>query len=254
MADLNKDRARALAFGSVAELYDRARPSYPAAAVDYILGLVDSPRTVVEVGCGTGKATALLTARGLDVTAIEPHPAMAALAARNAPSATMVTTAFEDWGGPPAAVDLVVAAQSWHWVDPAVGNAKVAALLRPGGAFAVMANLPRDGAVDIADLLRPAYESVVPGLFDATGMLHWDGAMVEPPAPHFDVLEPWHVDWDDPIDAERYVELMQSHSEYPLLPPGTLTRLVDAVRTAVHESGGVVTMRYRTVVRAALRR
>lgn len=56
-----------LAFGRVAELYDRARPSYPAAAIDALLeygGLVPGSR-VVDVGAGTGQATELLAARGL---------------------------------------------------------------------------------------------------------------------------------------------------------------------------------------------
>ena len=52
---LHDDRARAESFGGVADLYDRARPSYPPALVDELLA--DRPRTVLDVGCGTGIAT-----------------------------------------------------------------------------------------------------------------------------------------------------------------------------------------------------
>lgn len=62
----------------------------------------------------------------------------------------------------------------------------------------------------------------------------------------------WSLDWDEAMDADRYAELMQSHSEYPLLPPDVLRRLVDDVRAAVDRAGGI-TLRYRTVVQAALR-
>jgi hypothetical protein len=57
------NEARRLAFGSVAELYDRSRPSYPPALVDDVLGLVGVAPRVLEVGAGTGKATVLFAAR-----------------------------------------------------------------------------------------------------------------------------------------------------------------------------------------------
>lgn len=253
MAELNQDRARALAFGQVADLYDRSRPSYPDAAVDYILSLVDSPRIAIEVGAGTGKATALFADRGLAVTAIEPHPAMADVAARNVPTATLVVAPFEDWDGPANGADIVFSAQAWHWVDPAEGVPKAASLLRPGGAFAVMANVPRDGGIDLRAQLAPVYEAVVPGLIDSTGMLNWDGRVAPVGGDLFSALPPWELDWNEHMDGQRYVELMQSHSEYPLLPEDVLARLVDGVRTAIDAASGV-TLRYRTVVQAAIRR
>src|ERR1700712_1812259 len=63
-----------LAFGSVAELYDRARPSYPPGAIDDVVAHagLQTGDTVLEVGAGTGKATVLLAQRGLGVLALEP--------------------------------------------------------------------------------------------------------------------------------------------------------------------------------------
>ncbi len=51
-------RERRLAFGDVAELYDRARPSYPAALVDDVLefACARAGDLALEVGAGTGKA------------------------------------------------------------------------------------------------------------------------------------------------------------------------------------------------------
>jgi len=57
---------RGLAFDRVAELYDRARPGYPERLIDEALR--DRPiRDVLEVGCGPGRLTAALVARGLHV-------------------------------------------------------------------------------------------------------------------------------------------------------------------------------------------
>jgi hypothetical protein len=69
------DERRRLSFGGVADLYDHARPSYPSALVDDVVQYASTPdaapNRAVEVGAGTGKATVLFAARGLDVLAIE---------------------------------------------------------------------------------------------------------------------------------------------------------------------------------------
>ena len=65
----------------MADLYDHARPSYPSALVDDVLDYAGAVAAAtvraLEVGAGTGKATALFAARGLNVLAIEPSAEMA---------------------------------------------------------------------------------------------------------------------------------------------------------------------------------
>src|SRR5438105_8011948 len=74
------EHERRLAFGAVAELYDRARPSYPEALVEDVVALapLGSPPRALEVGAGTGKATVLFAARGVAVHALAPSAEMAA--------------------------------------------------------------------------------------------------------------------------------------------------------------------------------
>jgi predicted TPR repeat methyltransferase len=72
---LFEDRSRAESFGAVARLYDRARPSYPLALIDFLLA--DGARRVLDVGCGTGIAGELFAARGCSVTGVEIDPRMA---------------------------------------------------------------------------------------------------------------------------------------------------------------------------------
>ena len=69
---------RGLTFGSVAEGYERHRPGYPREVVDEVLRHAGRPvLSAVEIGAGTGKATTVLAARGIDVTAVEPDADMA---------------------------------------------------------------------------------------------------------------------------------------------------------------------------------
>jgi ubiquinone/menaquinone biosynthesis C-methylase UbiE len=69
-----EDRSRAESFGAVAQLYDRARPTYPPSLIDALI--TDSPRRVLDVACGTGIAGALLAARGCDVLALGGRTAL----------------------------------------------------------------------------------------------------------------------------------------------------------------------------------
>ena len=105
-----------------------------------LAGLAPGDRNV-EIAPGTAQATVPLAERGLAVTAVELGPSLAALARarlRRFPAVEVVTGAFEDWqpaAGP--AYRAVTVFNALHWIDAAVKYAKPAALLAPGGAFAV---------------------------------------------------------------------------------------------------------------------
>lgn len=140
---------RALAFGSVAERYERFRPGYPPEVVDAVLGASGAHglRTALEVGAGTGKATRLFTTRGIAVTAVEPDPAMSAILRRTTADlpVEVLQVPFEDLDGGPR-VDLLYSAAAWHWTDPGTRWPRAARLLRPGGVFACLG-----GPVQLAD-------------------------------------------------------------------------------------------------------
>src|SRR3954469_7937775 len=113
-------------FNEVPELYDRVRPVYPDSMVADLVGItgIGPASSVLEVGCGTGQATRPLAALGCAVTAVEPGAELAALARRGVaafPNVTIETSTFEDWDDRGRRFDALVAASSWHWVDPSVG-------------------------------------------------------------------------------------------------------------------------------------
>lgn len=143
-----------LSFDRVAELYDRVRPRYPEALIDVA---TDGRRIqdVLEVGCGPGQLTEALAGRGLRVQAIEPGAELAARARQRAPGAVVNVGRFEDVPVPAAAFDAVFSATAFHWVDPAVGWAKAARVLRRPGILALLSH------VFMADeRARPAQEAL----------------------------------------------------------------------------------------------
>jgi SAM-dependent methyltransferase len=144
---------RALSFGAAAEAYERFRPGYPDELVDRVLAYAGRPvRTALEIGAGTGKATRAFAARGIAVTATEPDAAMLRELRRHVPPGVVaVRAAFEDLALT-RAHDLVFAAASLHWTDPAERWSRMAALVEPGGVFASCGGPFRlaDPAVDAA--------------------------------------------------------------------------------------------------------
>src|SRR2546430_12182297 len=72
------DGLRARSFGAVAADYDRYRPRYPDQLADDVVAALPG-RRVLEVGAGTGIATAAFAARGMAMTCVEPDAEMAAV-------------------------------------------------------------------------------------------------------------------------------------------------------------------------------
>lgn len=135
-----RERQRVL-FDDVADLYDATRRGYPDEIVRFAISTADLGRgdRVLEVGCGTGQLTRRLASEGFDLVAIDIGPAMVARARGHVgESARFEVVAFEDFAAPDDSIALVVSATAFHWVDPDVGFAKAARLLRPGGWLAVM--------------------------------------------------------------------------------------------------------------------
>lgn len=130
---------RAGSFELGAADYAASRPDYPDAAVDW--AIPPGARDVLDLAAGTGKLTASLVARGLDVVAVEPSEAMRAELTRLLPHVRAQGGTADATGLPDASVDAVTVAQAWHWFDPATASAEIARVLRPGGRLTVMWNV-----------------------------------------------------------------------------------------------------------------
>ena len=134
-----------LSFDTVAELYDRVRPGYPAAMYSDIVeacGLSAGSR-ILEIGCGTGQATIEFAKLGCAVTAVEIGKNLARIASEKLkafPNVSIVACAFEGWEHTGDRFDMVVSATAFHWLPPDLAYEKCTNLLGDGGYLALFAN------------------------------------------------------------------------------------------------------------------
>ncbi|MER6272656.1 class I SAM-dependent methyltransferase [Streptomyces sp. NPDC001797] len=135
--------ARARSFNAAAAQYAANRPSYPPALLDAVeeeAGRSLTGARVVDVGAGTGIATALLHTRGAEVVAVEPGEGMAAQFHATHPGIPIVRGNGDALPLADATADFVTYAQAWHWTDPARSVPEALRVLRPGGALALWWN------------------------------------------------------------------------------------------------------------------
>ncbi|GAA2633196.1 class I SAM-dependent methyltransferase [Paractinoplanes durhamensis] len=201
-------------FGSAAAAYERGRPGYPSAALDWLLpaGL---PR-VVDLGAGTGKLTRQIRDRGLPVTAVEPSPGMLDELARAVPGVPAVRGSAEDIPLPDDSADVVLVAQAWHWVDPERAAPEIARVLAPGGRLGLIWNL-RD---ERTDWVRRVGEIIGNQELDRSTVV---GAPFGP-------IEVAHFEWVETLGPDRLIDMVASRSAIILLSPVERAAVLNEVR------------------------
>jgi SAM-dependent methyltransferase len=140
---------RALSFGAAAAAYAQARPSYPVAAVRWLVPEPVGP--VLDLAAGTGKLAAVLLELGLDVVAVEPDPAMRR---HIDPRAHAVAGQAEHIPLRDGVLAAVVVGQAWHWFDRATAFAECRRTLRPGGRLGLLWNLLDDRIGWVRDIVE----------------------------------------------------------------------------------------------------
>jgi SAM-dependent methyltransferase len=270
-------------FDTVVDAYDARRPSYPAEVFDDLASLVGlTPRSrVLEIGCGTGLATVPLARTGASVLAVEIGPSLALVARDRVaafPNVSIVTATFEEW--PPLAepFDVVLAAASWHWIDPTVRWQKAYEVLDAHGWLAILGHIvvrdPNEPEVyaETADLHEqyapghpgwghpPTADEVIAladGASTSIAALELalgrapdtstTAALFRPPLIRWYHQEQW-------LDSLGYVDLMRTTSLYATLPGNVREPLLDAVAERIRTTmGDRAARRYLVALRLAQR-
>jgi SAM-dependent methyltransferase len=231
------------AFELVADLYERARPEYPAEAIAWIVGELDlrTGRTVLDLGAGTGKLTRALVRTGARVIAVEPGEQMLAQLRSAVPEAEPLLGAAEAIPLPDASVDGVTIGQAFHWFRHDEALPELHRVLRPGGAVALIWNT-RDHDHPIQQGIRDAIAPLVPAGRDP----HSAAALAA--SDLFGPVEERDFSWADELDADGVVARVGSVSFVAAAPAEKRGEIERRIRKIVAQEGGRVTFPYLTKV------
>ncbi|MFF3491619.1 class I SAM-dependent methyltransferase [Streptomyces sp. NPDC002795] len=276
MTDTERERLRAT-FAQDAERYDRARPGYPPRMFDDLADLAGAGPgcRVLEIGAGTGKATVPLAERGCRIVAVELGAELAAVARADLapyPDVTVDVAPFEEWPLPPEPFDLVLAATSFHWIDPAVRITKSADALRPGGTLATVsthhvAGGTEDFFAEAQDCYLRFDPTTPPGLrltpaadipYDSQEAPNRNVEQGNAALPGADRFEPpvfRRYERELTYRTADYLDLLGTYSGTLALAPAARAGLLDCIGTLIDSRyGGRITKRYLTELRLAVRR
>jgi len=192
-------------FGKLAATYERGRPSYPDGAIALLareLG-IGPGRRVLDLAAGTGKLTRLLVALGADVVAVEPVDGMRAQLIANVEGVDVLDGVAEAIPLEDGSVDVVLAAQAFHWFDAPVALGEVARVLRAAGGLGLIWN-ERDESV--------------PWVGELSSIIHW------PASKPYDT----EIDWCATLDRSgRFTPSRHARFRYvQMLDAGTLVERV----------------------------
>jgi SAM-dependent methyltransferase len=223
--DFESWSVRRSSFGGVAEVYDRTRPDYPAAALEWLLG--GQRRRVLDLGAGTGKLTRMLVAAGHEVVAVDPSAEMLASLRAAVPGAATLTGTAEDIPLGDGDVDAIVVGQAYHWFDTERAHPEMARVLRPGGIVGLLWNLRDESRPWVAALSELLVSE------DSTGYVEDIG--LPDLGPDFNAAERATFGHVQRLDTGGLVGLMRSRSHVALLPEAArealLARVAELTRT-----------------------
>jgi SAM-dependent methyltransferase len=254
-------REQRLVFGEVARSYDDVRAGYPAEIGERIFAYTGGLVPVVEIGAGTGKATAMLVAAGAPVTCLEPDPAMAeVLRARFGTSSPgfpgridVRLCGFEEWTPPAGGVPLICSAQAFHWVDPATRWRRAHDALTPDGTLALFGHGYNFADGTLEDQINIVYDRIAPELRDdpsqrpAAAEDNWYHTEMADSGLFEEVTSAW-IESVVPYPTSRYLALLATFSNHRMLPAERRERLHAGIGAVVDRAGGVVEIHLKTLL------
>ena len=232
--------------------YDSVRPAYPDEAVAALIDAArgargadgpgrDGPLRAADIGAGTGKMSELLARGGLLVDALEPSEAMRAQASA-IEGVTWHDGVAEETGLPNDVYDIVVFAQSWHWMDSDRAGLEAARILAPGGALGIVWN-QMDVSIPWVHRLTRIMRS---------GDVHRPD---KPPTPGGGCapMTLTQVAWEDRMTPEQILTLGTTRSSYIRSSEAGRARMQANLRWYLYEHlgyapGETVTIPYTTLV------
>ncbi|MEO7674131.1 MAG: class I SAM-dependent methyltransferase [Pyrinomonadaceae bacterium] len=161
-------------FSNRVENYVKYRPGYPAEVLRLFkneLGLAEKS-VIADVGSGTGLSAKMFLENGNEVFCVEPNNAMRTASEEfldEHPGFRGVNGTAENTTLPDASIDIVIAAQAFHWFDADRTREEFKRILKPKGYIALIWNERR---IDATPFLQEYEQFLLKFASDYTKVRH----------------------------------------------------------------------------------
>ena len=236
-------------FNTAATLYEDIRPGYPEALIQDVVELSElgDYSRVLEVGCGTGKATQPFAERGYELVCLDIGADLIAVAGdrlRKYPNVSFVQQAFEEWKSEDK-FDLIISATAFHWVDPKVRYLKASEVLKSGGFLAVFSNQHVRKEEGFFAESQSLYDRYYPPL-TTNSPTH---ATNFPGAEAFQDSIQRVYPWTQTYSSEQYIKLLGTYSGHIALPEENKRLLFEGITDLIETKyDGQITKHYEAVL------
>jgi SAM-dependent methyltransferase len=223
-----------MSFGSIADQYNRLRPSPPPSAIDWLLP--DRATLVVDLAAGTGLLSRAIGSKAGQILAVEPDTRMSRVLLDQSPGARAVAGVGEALPVGSACADALLISSAWHWMNPELAVPEIGRVLRDGGRFGLIWT-SRDREVDWVrklDVLREPADTPDPAeAVRAQGLRNRRVALPEPSP--FTNIETASFPFTRTIRVEDYAPMIATYSRIITASDEERAKTLARVQAAVGE-------------------
>ena len=236
-------------FNTAPTLYEDVRPGYPVELISDVVDIsgIKNNSRILEVGCGTGKATQSFAERGYELVCLDIGADLIIVAReklKEFPNISFVEQAFEAWKSEDK-FNLVISATAFHWVNPKVRYLKASEVLKSKGFLAVFSNqhVRKDEGffAESQDLYDKYYLPLT-----ANRPTH---------ATNFPGVEAFQdpikrvYPWTQTYSSEQYIKLLNTYSGHIALPDENKRLLFEGIVNLIERKyDGRITKHYEAVL------
>lgn len=238
-----------LTFNEFPELYEKLRPTYPEELIEDIIkySALTFDSEILEIGPGTGQITFPFAKKGYPITGVEIGEKLFTYLQNkfmNYFNTTIINSSFEEWESKEKKFDLIISAQAFHWIDPKIGYAKVAKLLKKNGNLALIWIYHL--STNLIDELDKVYMKYFPDNKKPDDVELRISKQIEEiqDAKQFENLRIYKYPFEIEYTSSQYIDLLDTYSDHRNLDNKIKLKLYNGIRKIINKSDGKINKPY----------